>query len=346
MATTYDAAAVIGRFQLLHNGQMPLIRRALELAPKCLVVIGSSHHARTSKNPFTWHERVEMIRLAVGPADRDRLTFLPVRDYFDRERWLTNVRGAVTQAAGGKSARVALIGHLKDPTSDYLNDFREWHLIDVGSQGELHAKALRAALFSGSSVEAALAVIGGQVPATTVDFLRSWTCLPYFQNLRDEWRVISDYQASWAGAPYAPTLVTVDSVIHIGDYVLLVRRGKHPGKGLLALPGGFLEPRDTVYQGAIRETKEETNFSLLPDETLAALKAVRVFDHPDRSTLGRVLTHAHYFHFPNRGKPELAAGDDAAEAFPFPISELRRVEDQFHDDHFHILDSFGLVPAN
>jgi len=65
-----------------------------------------------------------------------------------------------------------------------------------------------------------------------------------------------------------------------------------------------------------------------------------VFDHPDRSLRGRVITHAHYFDLGSRRLPEVAGGDDAADARWVPIPQLRAMEDQFHDDHFHVLDAF------
>jgi bifunctional NMN adenylyltransferase/nudix hydrolase len=44
--------------------------------------------------------------------------------------------------------------------------------------------------------------------------------------------------------------------------------------------------------------------------------------------------------------PEIAGGDDAAEARWVPIADLLSLEEQFHDDHFHILDAFlGISPA-
>ena len=90
----------------------------------------------------------------------------------------------------------------------------------------------------------------------------------------------------------------------------------------------------------MRELQEETGFDLLPSEMEHALKASRVFDHPDRSQRGRVITHAFYFDFGDRMLPEIAGSDDAAEARWVKISELPSLEEQFHDDHFHILDSF------
>ena len=77
--------------------------------------------------------------------------------------------------------------------------------------------------------------------------------------------------------------------------VLLVRRSNHPSIGFWALPGGFVEPRDTLWQSCLRELVEETHCHL-PEATMrAALQSVAVFDHPDRSQRGRTITHAHYF---------------------------------------------------
>lgn len=40
--------------------------------------------------------------------------------------------------------------------------------------------------------------------------------------------------------------------------VLLVERGRPPGQGLWSVPGGKLEPRETLAQAVAREVREET----------------------------------------------------------------------------------------
>jgi bifunctional NMN adenylyltransferase/nudix hydrolase len=336
----YAWAVCIGRFQLFHNAQLALLRQALALAPRCAVLIGSAFQARSPRNPFTFDERVEMIRLALPESERARLDFLAIREVFDEKRWVASVRSAMARLTGSDRTRVVLVGHRKDPTSEYLMDFPGWPLHDVGRLGEVHGKALRAALYSGSSLEASLAAMTSQVPESTVEFLRSWAQLPFLPRLREEWAELAAEFEKWACAPYPPVLVTVDAVVRIADQVLLIRRGRAPGKGLLALPGGFIEQRETAYQSAVRELQEETGFRLLPEEMEHALKAARVFDHPDRSQRGRVITHAFHFDFGDRLRPEIAGSDDAAEARWVPIADLPSMEEQFHDDHFHILDSF------
>ncbi len=336
----YDWAVCIGRFQLFHAAQLALLRQALALAPRCAVIVGSAHQARSPRNPFTFEERVETIRLALTQEERGRVDFLPVRDLYEQERWVAAVQAAVAQLTASTRTRVVLVGHRKDATSEYLDDFPGWTLHDAGRLGEVHAKALRAALFSADSLDAALAAIGSQVPPSTVEFLRAWSQLPFLDKLREEWAELAQEREKWASAPYPPVFVTVDAVVRVGEQVLLIRRGRAPGKGLLAVPGGFIEQRETAYQSAVRELQEETGFELLPQEMQHACKSMRVFDHPDRSQRGRVITHAFYFDFGDRLRPEIAGSDDAAEARWVPIAELPSLEDQFHDDHFHILDAF------
>ena len=341
----HDVAVYIGRFQIFHNAQLALLRRALATAGECIVVLGSAFQARSPRNPFTWEERAEMIRLALPQADRDRVKFLPVRDHYDQARWVAAVKHGVAQLhpANPGPPSVVLVGHLKDATSAYLRVFPHWTLEDVGSQGDIHASALRDAYFGAAhdgTLEPALAALVSQVPGSTVQFLRAWSSLPYYAVVAEEWESLRRERALWDGVPYPPVFVTVDTVIQCGQQVLLIRRGRAPGKGLLAVPGGFLEPRETVWQSALRELDEETGLRLLDSDIEAAFKAVRVFDHPDRSQRGRVITHAHWFDLGTRRPPELTAGDDAADAQWVPIAELAGLESRFHDDHFHILDLF------
>ncbi len=48
--------------------------------------------------------------------------------------------------------------------------------------------------------------------------------------------------------------------------VLLVKRNVNPGKGLLDLPGGFVDHKESATQTVIREIKEELNLDLTEQE--------------------------------------------------------------------------------
>jgi ADP-ribose pyrophosphatase YjhB (NUDIX family) len=60
-------------------------------------------------------------------------------------------------------------------------------------------------------------------------------------------------------------VVTTLPVTEAGEVVLL-RRGIEPGLGSWAQPGGFLEVDETVTEGAIRETVEETGLVVEPGD--------------------------------------------------------------------------------
>jgi bifunctional NMN adenylyltransferase/nudix hydrolase len=121
---------------------------------------------------------------------------------------------------------------------------------------------------------------------------------------------------------------------------LLIKRGGKVGHGLFALPGGFLEPREQFYPSAVRELGEETNYRPLAFTLRAALKGQAVFDHPQRSARGRLVTTAFYFDFGGRDCPEVQAKDDAMEVGWFAIKDLAAMEDRLFEDHACILDHF------
>jgi 8-oxo-dGTP diphosphatase len=107
--------------------------------------------------------------------------------------------------------------------------------------------------------------------------------------------------------------VTVDAVILEGGRVVLVRRGTPPFRGRFALPGGFLEPGETVEWAARREAREETGLRV------ALTGLVGVYSGPGRDPRGPVVTVAF------RARPvsgSLRGGDDAAEARWFQTRNL------------------------
>jgi len=59
-------------------------------------------------------------------------------------------------------------------------------------------------------------------------------------------------------------------LVPVGDGLLVVRRGINPGKGGLALPGGFINYGESWQQAAARELQEETGV-ILPPESIAPI---------------------------------------------------------------------------
>ena len=65
-----------------------------------------------------------------------------------------------------------------------------------------------------------------------------------------------------------PRLVVTALPMTDAGQVVLIRRGIEPAVGAWAQPGGFLEIDETVNQGAVRETLEETGLMIEPGEVI------------------------------------------------------------------------------
>ncbi|MDR2689423.1 MAG: NUDIX domain-containing protein [Azoarcus sp.] len=335
----YDVTILIGRFQPFHNGHAALLAAALEMGDEVLVVLGSAGQARSARNPFTWEERAAMIAASLVEADAARVAFVPMRDFYDDSLWAAAVERALRARCGDK--RIALVGFHKDASSDYLKCFPDWAFVAMTRQGEVDATAVRQVYFGDDEADILRARLAGLLPEAVVAMLMDWARLPVHAAMRAEHRAIVQYREKWGAGPF----VTVDAVVTLAGHVLLVRRGRGPGKGSWAVPGGFLEGRERLSQGALRELREETGLDIQHGGDI--VRAVAVFDHPDRSARGRIITHAHWFDMGSNPAasnpehlPEVRGADDAAEARWFRIADLPAMEETLFEDHFHILDHF------
>lgn len=91
--------------------------------------------------------------------------------------------------------------------------------------------------------------------------------------------------------------------------VLLIKRANHPGIGFWATPGGFVEMRENLSDGAARELEEETGIKNLP------LMQMATWGNYDRDPRWRVITTSYLALV--EGNIDVHAGDDAADALWF-----------------------------
>jgi len=360
MAHNYDMAVFIGRFQPFHLGHREVIKQGLSQADHVVVLVGSARSPRCHRNPFTFAERKEMIKGAFDGDDRERVIVLPLEDSaYNDAQWVLNVQKQVEMGAwyaglaGSEAAaidpnlHIALIGHSKDATSYYLKLFPQWDNIEVPNFRELSGTSIRSAFFSNIGhmwVQDADGHRPGDlprdatVPGNVRDFLDGFINTPEYKVIRDENEFIHKYRASWASAPYAPTFVTVDAVVVQSGHVLLVRRGANPGKGLWAMPGGFINADERIRDAVIRELREETGIKV-PDPVLrGSIVEQDVFDDPNRSARGRTITHAFLIKLRDEtALPRVKGMDDADKAKWVPIGQLK--PEDFFEDHFFILQN-------
>lgn len=332
--TPSDLAVVIGRFQPFHQGHLALLEHALTLAPRALLVLGSARGPRMVRNPFSFEERSATILASLSTEQRGRVSCAGVRDYYDEPRWAAAVKALVARETSGS---VALVGFRKDDSSSYLSLFPEWREVSLPRQAPIDGTALRRSYFASSPTSDALpAELVRAVPPAVAQFLLEFRKSPEFAALREELVALDDNALRWGTGPF----VTVDAVVTRADQLLLIRRGRPPGKGQWALPGGFLEGSERLLAGAMRELREETELACTNDELRQALRGVAVFDHPQRSQRGRTITHAHYFALPPDAASEVSGADDAEAAHWFEVQGLHERTQDLFEDHFQIIDHF------
>jgi bifunctional NMN adenylyltransferase/nudix hydrolase len=328
----YDLAVVVARFQPVQNSHCVLLEHALAQAHRALALVGSSDAARTPKHPWSYAERAEMIAAALGPA-ASRVTTLPLRDHlYNAHRWRAETQAQVARVAGDAQS-VALFCAAHDARA-----FPQWAQIVIDLPPAPSAEAICEALFADS--DSGLRLIEDHTPGAVFDMISTFRRSGDFARLREEYRIIQAERGAWAQAPFPTIFVTVDAVVAHSGHVLLVERRHDPGRGLWALPGGFVEPHETVRDAAIRELREETMIEVSTSALLGHLRDAVVFDDPQRSLRGRTITHAFFFDFPSGDLPEVQGGDDAACARWVPMHEVSGMRSRMFEDHFFILEHF------
>lgn len=350
MQREYDFAVFIGRFQPFHSGHLRVIRSGLEQAERLILLVGSAWQPRNPRNPWTHQEREQMVRASLSEEDNRRVLCLPLMDVpYNDEAWVRNVQSMVSGLVTAhyttphRPAKIALIGHRKDHTGFYLNLFPHWSSIGVDSFRGISATPVRERFFSADPAALINSLVETEVlPNGTAGFLREFAenCEGYGR-IREELDFVARYRSAWAAAPYAPTFVTVDAAVVQSGHVLLVERRASPGKGLWALPGGFVDPHERLLDACLRELREETRLKVPAPVLKGSIRRQSVYDDPYRSARGRTITHAFYIELePSSTLPKVKGGDDARQARWVPLGELDP-QQLFEDHYFIIQDLLG-----
>lgn len=372
----YKFGVFIGRFQPLHDAHLAVIQQALAESESLILLIGSAKATIDIKNPFTFKERVQMISAALdvnhiedldfGHAitlpSKQRVWFIPIRDYFYSENmWIAEVQHSVARITKGEES-VALYGSYKDGSSYYVNLFPQWDFrpAKVGGNSPtiatwthmLNATDIRNALFEQPGIQVALdspTPWYKGVPDKVVAWIRENLLRPKsrdevhterYNDLQTEYNFIKKYRDDWSTTPYPVTFVTTDAVVVKSGHVLVIKRKFAPGKGLWALPGGFLKQDKSIEDSMLTELKEETRIRVDKNELRRSIIGSRVFDYPGRDYRGRTITHAYHIDLGSGELPEVKGGDDAKKAIWIPLVDALSNENRFYSDHWHIIYHF------
>lgn len=129
----------------------------------------------------------------------------------------------------------------------------------------------------------------------------------------------AEFLANYNPGDYERPSVTVDMmVLRVKQdfsclQILLIKRKDHPFINCFALPGGFINMRESAYEAACRELQEETGL------TNIYLEQIYTMSKPDRDPRMRVIDIAYAALLPFGYQANVKAGDDAKDALWFDI---------------------------
>ncbi len=340
----YGTIVYILRAQPLHKGHIETIKRAGELADNVVLVVGSAYRPRDYKNPFTYEERKDMINNAIQEYELNLETGAkfwvnPIRDtLYDDTAWVANVQNIVYKTATPKE-KIAIIGHEKDDSSFYLKMFPTWEFVNQDLIEPLDATQIRQMYFTAKSNTNFFASV---ISKSTKSFLDGFQKTKEFAQIVKEREFIEIYKKQFESLPYPPIFVTTDAVVVQSGHILLVKRRSEPGKGLWALPGGFVNAMSdkSVQSAMLRELKEETSIKVPEKVLIGSIKNNKVFDAVSRSARGRTITHAFHISL-TEGEwnlPKVKGEDDAEKAQWVPLSQVR--SEEMFEDHYDIISYF------
>lgn len=349
MQKKYEYCVFIGRFQTFHKNQESIAKYALTVAKKLIIVLGTANKPRTIKDPFSVDERMSMITLTLlDEYKKGRVLFTDVNDYaYNDQRWVMQVQSKiddVIEKSGGTpwDDNICITGNKEDFTSYYIDMFPQWDyvyptVLDDKIQ-HIHSTNIRNMYFNSEYDNEDHSIfmdckkyLPDAVFKFLTDFKENWE----YYELVKEYEYIKKYKESWSKAPYAPTFVTTDAVVVQSGHILLIKRKASPGKGLYALPGGFLDQNETTEAGMLRELREETKIKVPAPVLKGNIKKQKIFDKPDRSLRGRTLTVAFLIELPIGELPRIKGSDDAEKAVWLPISDLK--PNNMFEDHYDII---------
>lgn len=313
---------IFGRFNPLHVGHRDLIRRAKAQCAHLYILVGSANSARTIKNPFTYLERKDEILRFIDHEELPYITILPLNDYkYSDSQWLNDVNSIIDTFSG--SSHVTIFGY-KKAGNHYLDWFPQYNYVEIEAVHDISATQIRENWYRTRPSMVAPEVI------------EDWK---YFEN---EKVLFKDY-------PFPETLSFMcgDVILECAGHILLIKRGRAPGRNTWALPGGFKNANETMLEAGLREIIEEANVRVPEKVLIGNIVSSKLFDSPTRGLgIPRVTLATHIkINLDADGQlPRVSPRDDAIDTNWAPINEIMNSIDLFDDHKFIIMEMCGVLP--
>lgn len=191
----------------------------------------------------------------------------------------------------------------------FLGEREAQVLSSLEEQGTVEGASYRTGLSDKEVMEAITSVERG----VQANILGSNGLTEEGRKILQEYRAKSQRIIERADQVFRNPSLTVDGVVIKDGKIVLIRRGRDPGRGLYALPGGFVEYGESVENSVVREVWEETGLETEP------LDLVGVYSDPSRDPRGHIVSLVFLLRAVGG---ELRAGDDAETVGVFDLADL------------------------
>ena len=314
---THNLGFIIGRFQPFHEQHCVLLLQALMVSSEVVICIGSCNQHRTTKNPLTFEERVQLIKHNLSPDQAKRVFFEPIEDTDIESEWYVDITERLSTYASQRDT--ILVGHNKDDSSYYLENFSGFDYYPIESSSDLSATDIRDTWYKGLDM-----FDGVRINPRTANWLEGFRHTEEFFKLKEQYK-FKDY-------PYKGSLniCTADALVVNGkEEYLFITRKFNPHKGMLAFAGGHKDSNETFYECAKRELEEETGLSR---KDIILTVVGNMFDNPDRDP---VMTKVSIpFLFTLVSDKKVVALDDALEVHWLTEEEVHNNKHKIAFDHY------------
>jgi 8-oxo-dGTP diphosphatase len=150
-------------------------------------------------------------------------------------------------------------------------------------------------------------------------------------NNTEEKEFMKNYNASLYPRPSVAVDLIICTMINAELHILLIERDDHPFKGLLSLPGGFVQVNQDLSHG---EDLDETAARILTQKTHIPIKMVYLeqlytFGNPTRDPRTRVISVAYFALIPPDLNRMIELNADLSDQW-IPIYDLIKSTDDTH----------------